>query len=446
MTREEDLAEQAHLRTSVLLRRWLAETHTPVAEGPLRLTVGPLRLSTEVVYHSVTGAHGFGPIHVVDPHGRVAAVAEPVALAAACSADARARAVPEAPINAAASGSLIDWALRALTTQEVDPLGWEAEIETLAQALSGAEEAERWLVSHVDSALIPALSTLDSSREQATVDLLTRRGLAAIGVLGRRGVVNEADALKVFSRQLQQVAETHPDTESLVRHWLTSPTLTDSAVLNGSELRYRSVSGALQPQPLPFEFPNPLRTAEQDVPGVPLPTLDGNWSLRPVEVTGDETGGPDVALVHRWMNDEHVSVNWSQAWPLEQWHKELVTQLDGDHSVPCVVSADGRQVAYVELYRVARDKLADCYPYDPHDLGVHIAIGERDSIGRGLGSSLLRAVARGLLAADPRCRRVVAEPNVHNGASIGAFAKAGYVREREVGLPGKNSALMVFSR
>ena len=90
--------------------------------------------------------------------------------------------------------------------------------------------------------------------------------------------------------------------------------------------------------------------------------------------------------------------------------------------------------------------MATCYPYASHDLGVHIAIGEPDAIGRGTGSSLLAAAAKGLLDADPASARVVAEPNVHNRASIGAFGKAGFRRAAEVGLAGKNSALMVFDR
>ncbi len=64
-----DLAGRSHQRTSVLLRRWLAETHTPVA-GAAALTIGSLRLVAEVVYDSPTGAHGFGPIHVLDAPAR----------------------------------------------------------------------------------------------------------------------------------------------------------------------------------------------------------------------------------------------------------------------------------------------------------------------------------------------------------------------------------------
>ncbi|WP_263251408.1 GNAT family N-acetyltransferase [Saccharopolyspora rosea] len=437
MTTDADLAGQAHQRSAALLRRWLAETHTPVAEGPLRLSIGPLRLRTEVVYDSPTGAHGFGPIHVVDGADAVVAVAEPGVLAAACAAEARARALPDAPVNEPGARSVVDWLVTALARREVDPLPLAEDLVAVGRSVTDAAEARRWLSAHVEGRLLPGLVGADGSR---CATLLTRGALAVIGLFGRRGVVHEADLIAALAAELRALAETHPDTEPVVRHWLTSPTLTDLAVLNGSGLRYREEAGRVRPEPVPFEVPNPLRPPAPDVPGVPLPELGEGWSLRPVGLDGD------VELVHRWMNREHVAVNWHQDWPLDRWRDELTAQLDGRHSLPCVVSRDGRDVAYLELYRVVRDKLARCYVHDPHDLGVHIAIGEPDAIGRGVGSSLLRAAALGLLAADPACRRVVAEPNVHNGASVRAFGKAGFERSREVGLANKNSALMVFAR
>lgn len=446
MTTGADLAGRSHQRTSVLLRRWLAETHTPVAEGPLRLTIGSLRLGADVVYDSPTGAHGFGPIHVLDATGAPVEVAEPALLAAACSADARARALPDAPINAADSGSLLDWLVDALPRRAVDPLAPPEDLVAVARSVSDGAEARRWLSAHVEGRLLPAVRSWQSDDVAgATAALLTRGALAVIGLLGRRGVVHEADLITELADRLRAVAESYPDAERLVRHWLTSPTLTDLAALNGSGLRYRTASGEVQVQAVPFEVRNPLWSGAPDVPGVPIPELGAGWSLRPVRVAGAD-GGPDVALVHRWMNNEHVAVNWNQAWSVPQWRDELAGQLAGRHSAPCIVGLDGRDVGYLELYRVQRDKLARCYSHDPHDLGVHIAIGEPDAIGRGVGSSLLRAVAEGLLSADPDCARVVAEPNVHNGASVGAFGKAGFERAAEVGLPNKNSALMVFDR
>lgn len=445
MTTDAELVGRAHQRSSALLRRWLAETHTPVTEGPLEVAVGPLRLRTDVGYASPTGAHGFGPVRVINGKCPVA-VAEPVLLAAACAADAQARALPSDPINDPASSSLVDWAVRAPLRGEIDPLELNAELAALACNISDAGQARSWLAGHVESRLLPVLRARAADvPEEVTAELLTGELFAVIGVLGRRGVVPERELLDELAGLLPKIAEAYPETERLIDRWLAAPTVTARAALNGSGLRYRD-GGEVRLQPVAFEVPNPLwqRPAEE-VPGVPVPDLGEGWSLRPVELTGAD-GGPDAALVHRWMNTEHVAVNWHQDWPLDKWRAELETQLGGAHSLPCIVSRDGREVAYLELYRVTRDKLARCYPHHPHDLGVHIAIGEPDAIGRGFGSALLRAVAEGLLAADPQCRRVVAEPNVHNAASVRAFTKAGFRKTAEIGLPNKNSALMVFER
>ncbi|WP_235878544.1 GNAT family N-acetyltransferase [Saccharopolyspora karakumensis] len=447
MSHGADLVGRQHQRASVLLRRWLAETHAPVAEGPLRLTIASLSLHVDVVYDSPTGAHGFGSIGVLDEAGRTLVSADPALLAAACSADARARSRADAPVNAPESGTLVDWLLDALPRREVDPLPLPDDLVTVGRSLSNAAEAQRWLTGHIEERLLPGvLASEGEGRAELTARLLSRGVLVVVGLLGRRGAVHEEYMLAELARRLGAIAEQHPQSAGLIEHWLTSPTLTDLAALNGSQLRYRDATGAVRVRPVTFEVRNPLRLEPPAaVPGVPLPELGDGWSLRPVAITGED-GGPDVELVHRWMNREHVAVNWNQDWPLKQWRDEIATQLAGEHSVPCIVSRDGRDIGYLELYRVQRDKLARCYAHAPHDLGAHIAIGEPDAIGKGVGSALLEAVARGLLAADPACRSVVAEPNVHNGASVGAFGKAGFAQAAEVGLPNKNSALMVFPR
>jgi lysine N-acyltransferase len=173
----------------------------------------------------------------------------------------------------------------------------------------------------------------------------------------------------------------------------------------------------------------------------PLPALQAPWRIRAVSLTGG-----DVTMVWRWMNEPHVATAWDQAWSLEKWEVELAGQLASDHSLPCVVYHEDRAVAYVEIYRVLRDRLASRYASMPYDLGVHVAIGDVADTGHGLGSRLLRAVADGLLAADPACERVVAEPNVTNTPSLRAFGNAGFHREGEVEFPHKTAALMIRPR
>ncbi|ASO19551.1 RimJ/RimL family protein N-acetyltransferase [Actinoalloteichus hoggarensis] len=173
----------------------------------------------------------------------------------------------------------------------------------------------------------------------------------------------------------------------------------------------------------------------------PLPRLDEPWAARWARAEG-----PDLDLVHDWMNREHVAAFWHQDWPRRRWQEELAGQLAGDHSRPVLLLHEGRPLAYLEIYRAIRDRLAACYPARTHDLGVHVAIGDRLATGRGLGRALLRAVALGLLRADPACERVVAEPDVANGPSVRAFVAAGFVDHGEISLPDKTAALLIHPR
>lgn len=173
----------------------------------------------------------------------------------------------------------------------------------------------------------------------------------------------------------------------------------------------------------------------------PLPVVQDPWTIRFLEAQG-----ADLALLHRWMNAPHVAEAWGQAWTRERWAEELAAQRAGEVSRPCLVSCQGEPLAYVEIYRAARDRLAAFYRARPHDLGVHVAIGDVERTRRGLGRRLLRAVADGLFAADPACTRVVAEPNVVNTASIRAFTAAGFERRADIRLPHKTAALLIRPR
>lgn len=180
----------------------------------------------------------------------------------------------------------------------------------------------------------------------------------------------------------------------------------------------------------------PLNT----VPGPPVPLLDPPWSVRMA------LGEGDLALIHGWMHQPHVAEFWQQDWSHARWRAEIDRQRRGAHSVPCLVALDGVDIAYIEVYRLARDMLAEHLCHDSHDLGVHIAIGAPERTGRGFGTRLLAALARGLFDADPACGRILAEPDRRNGASIAAFGAAGFVPSGELTLPDKIAMVMIRTR
>ncbi|MFF8827778.1 GNAT family N-acetyltransferase [Streptomyces sp. NPDC015131] len=171
------------------------------------------------------------------------------------------------------------------------------------------------------------------------------------------------------------------------------------------------------------------------------PTPLGRFRLVPVEIERD------LPLITRWMNDPAVAAFWELAGPASTTEKHLRAQLDGDgRSVPCLGVLDSTPVGYFEVYRADLDPLARHYPARPHDTGVHLLVGGVADRGRGVGTTLLRAVADLVLDHRPHCARVVAEPDLRNTPSVSAFMSAGFRFSAELDLPDKRAALMIRDR
>ncbi|MFI7384101.1 GNAT family N-acetyltransferase [Streptomyces sp. NPDC049813] len=173
----------------------------------------------------------------------------------------------------------------------------------------------------------------------------------------------------------------------------------------------------------------------------PATTPAGVFQLVPVRVERD------LKLISRWMNDPAVAAFWELAGPESVTADHLAPQLDGDgRSVPCLGVLGGTPMSYWEIYRADLDPLARHYPARPHDTGIHLLIGGVANRGRGLGTTLLKAVADLVLDHRPTCARVIAEPDLRNTPSVSAFLSAGFRFAAEVDLPDKRAALMVRDR
>ncbi|MFC7929083.1 GNAT family N-acetyltransferase [Streptomyces cinereoruber] len=173
----------------------------------------------------------------------------------------------------------------------------------------------------------------------------------------------------------------------------------------------------------------------------PAATPAGSFRLVPVRLERD------LPLLARWMNDPAVAAFWELAGPETVTADHLRAQLEGDgRSVPCLGLLDGTPMSYFEIYRADLDPLARHYPARAHDTGLHLLIGGTADRGRGVGTTLLRAVADLVLDHRPRCTRVLAEPDLRNTPSVSAFLGGGFRYAAEVDLPDKRAALMIRDR
>ncbi|MFE5591302.1 GNAT family N-acetyltransferase [Streptomyces sp. NPDC056549] len=173
----------------------------------------------------------------------------------------------------------------------------------------------------------------------------------------------------------------------------------------------------------------------------PADTPAGSFRLEPVRLERD------LPLITGWMNDPAVAAFWELAGPDTVTAEHVLAQLEGDgRSVPCLGVLDGTPMSYFEIYRADLDPIARYYPALPHDTGIHLLIGGVTDRGRGVGTTLLRAVADLVLDHRPRCTRVVAEPDIRNTPSVSAFLSGGFRYAAEADLPDKRAALMIRDR
>ncbi|WP_335933551.1 GNAT family N-acetyltransferase [Streptomyces sp. PTD5-9] len=103
---------------------------------------------------------------------------------------------------------------------------------------------------------------------------------------------------------------------------------------------------------------------------------------------------------------------------------------------------DGGTPAFrVEIRRVLTHPLRGCYPVGAHDLLLALVpLSPRPSPA---AASLLDALTEALFAADPRCRRVMAAPDVDDAPAHERYAAGRFRTVAEADLPERTVTLMV---
>lgn len=190
---------------------------------------------------------------------------------------------------------------------------------------------------------------------------------------------------------------------------------------------------------LPRELTD-VRDDVRAVPPPPIPTLPEPYGLRLVDPDAD------ADMIAEWMNRPHLVEAWESAWPAARWRRYLRAQLDGDFSRPFVATLDAVPRGYIELYRAAKDSIANRYDHDPHDLGLHVAVADLDYIKRGHVSHLLPHLVGSILGLDPQCRRIMFDPDHRNVLARTFCERGGCVFLGEHDMSNRRMALYALPR
>lgn len=181
----------------------------------------------------------------------------------------------------------------------------------------------------------------------------------------------------------------------------------------------------------PTVLPRELTSVPDDVaavPGPPTPRIGEPYALRLVDPAAD------AEMVSEWMNRPHLVEAWEYPWPAKRWQRYLQAQIDGEYSRPLIGSFRGQDVAYIEIYRAAKDSIAPRYQADPYDLGLHAAVADLKLLNRGLMPLLLPKVVASLFEVEPPCRRIMFDPDHRNTGARRAceFAGCTFLGEHEM--------------
>ncbi len=165
------------------------------------------------------------------------------------------------------------------------------------------------------------------------------------------------------------------------------------------------------PPTLARELTEGLSDEVRDAPPPPSPQLAAPFAIRLVDPD------TDAAMIAEWMNRPHLAEAWEYPWPEPRWRRYLRAQLDGTYSRPFIGSLRGKDHGYIELYRAAKDSIGPRYDAEPHDLGIHAGIADLGIVNRGIGPILLPRIATSVFDLEPRCRRIMFDPDHRNTAA-----------------------------
>jgi RimJ/RimL family protein N-acetyltransferase len=178
----------------------------------------------------------------------------------------------------------------------------------------------------------------------------------------------------------------------------------------------------------------------REVSAPPTPILAEPYSIRLVDPDADSV------IISEWMNRPHLVQAWEYDWPPARWQRYLRAQLDGAYSRPFICSFRGGDFGYIELYRAAKDSIAPRYDADPHDIGLHAAIADLKFFNRGIAPILLPRLVAIIFELEPRCRRIMFDPDHRNSGARAVCEYAGCAFLGEHDMANRRMALYALRR
>ncbi|MEU8591853.1 GNAT family N-acetyltransferase [Streptomyces sp. NPDC048664] len=160
--------------------------------------------------------------------------------------------------------------------------------------------------------------------------------------------------------------------------------------------------------------------------------VDGFGTVRvlPLDASADQD------VVHAWVREERARF-WGMTGLAAREVGEIYAHMDTlpTHHAYLAVK-DGEPVALLQTYEPEADRVGECYPVEPGDLGIHVLFAPAGPGGPrpGWSSALLSVLTSYVLTGRGR-RRVVVDPDERNTKALDRFLREGFTPGPAVTLP-----------
>lgn len=153
-------------------------------------------------------------------------------------------------------------------------------------------------------------------------------------------------------------------------------------------------------------------------------------------------------MLHEWLSRPHVAEWWGSPSEPADLAEEFGPSINGSASHRAyIVLVNEQPVGFMQSY-VATAFHDEGWWRDEHDPGVRGIdqfLADADSLGRGVGTRMIRAFTARLFE-DPSVTRIQTDPNPINGRAIRCYEKSGFRADREVDTPDGRALLMYCRR
>ncbi|KAA8734709.1 acetyltransferase [Acinetobacter qingfengensis] len=149
----------------------------------------------------------------------------------------------------------------------------------------------------------------------------------------------------------------------------------------------------------------------------------------------------DLALIHQWMNLEHIAKQWHLDESIENVAMYLEKALADDHQRPYIMTKNNMDIAYIEIYEGYRDRLARYYDADIHDMGWHQALANVSARMRGVYLTYMAILINEFIFRNTQAKKIVGEPNSNIKAYFKIAESFAYMIQKDLIMPEKKAVL-----